>query len=370
MPDVEILFWRGITSADFFNIERARIAGPTGGGGQSYISISFRGLSHEDLGRFLQLSPPSLIGTTRPTVSLQDVAVIDDPSVTGSLEFAPRYQPPQADDRYRISKQNRQFQHRHPAWVAARRFPKAPDDVAKRDPRIPDLTHLKIFVIRLDDGTYRAGFANTSKVPAGLVGIAKLSPLFLPYDESNSAGVIDFDSGEVPVEVLAAATESLAGDAPKIAAATPEVFEATESTRIAAGKRPSGQGYRLNADQRRAVELRAMDLAQSGLEAEGWTVVDVSATRPFDFLCNKGGNEMRVEVKGTTGDGSSVLLTPGEVKHAREGHALRLIVVKGIALRLDDNGAWVAEGGEVNSMDPWDLDATGELFPTGYEYKL
>ena len=82
-----------MTPADFFNVERNRQAAPSGGGGQSYFSISFTGLEHEELGRFLGVDPADRVRTERPTVVLDDVAVIDDPAVTGPLTFAARYRP-------------------------------------------------------------------------------------------------------------------------------------------------------------------------------------------------------------------------------------------------------------------------------------
>lgn len=371
MAEIESLFWRGITVADFFNIERNRRAAPSGGGGQSYISISFRGVSYEELGRFLGVAPPSRVGTDRPTVLLSDVAVLDDPALTAPLEFASRYRPPSTDDRYRIAKQNRQFQDRHPAWTGIRGFPEAPDDVVRRDPRIPDLTHLKIYVARLDSGEYVAGFVNTGTVPASLAGVPGLDVLFEPYDEQRSAGLIEFTSGAFPLDALREANAELVGAA-RQAAIAPDVLEAIDSTRAAAGKRTTGQRYRLDPKERRAVELHAMDVVGDSLKSDGWSLEDVSATRPYDFHCTRGHEELRVEVKGTVGDGSAILLTPGEVKHAHEHHPdVRLMIVKEITLRVDeDSGEPVAEGGELLVLSPWEIDSHGDLHPTGFEYRL
>jgi hypothetical protein len=191
-----MVFWRAVTAADFFNVERSRDAAPSGGGGQSYFSISFAGLTYEDLGRFLSLDDPTAVGSERPTVLLTDVAVVDDPGASAPLTFGARYRPPKRDDRYRIARQNRQFQERHPAWTAARGFPRAPDDVlSAHDPRMPDLSHLKLFLLRLADGTYRAGYTNSNALPASLTQFPQLAPLFAPYDRDESAGIIDLRQG-------------------------------------------------------------------------------------------------------------------------------------------------------------------------------
>src|SRR5688500_7773175 len=211
MARVTSVFWRAVTDADFFNIERSRQAAPSGGGGQSYISISFRGLTHEDLGRFLEVDPPSLIGSQRPTVTLEDVGVVGEPQAQAPLEFAPRYQPPQADDRYRISRQNRQYQQRHPGWTADRGFPLAPDDVARRDLRMPDLSRLKVYIVRLDSGAYLAGFVNSDVRPPELPATPEVDRLFAENDPSHSAGVIEFDSQGVDLDAWAEAAQRARG---------------------------------------------------------------------------------------------------------------------------------------------------------------
>src|ERR1700722_19344619 len=107
MVEVAELFWRAFTAADFFNIERGRAAGPTGGYGQLYISISFRGLTQLQLGAFLGRATPTEIETVRPAVTIEaDVAY--DRSIEAPLTFRSRYRPPQPDDRYYIANQNRQ----------------------------------------------------------------------------------------------------------------------------------------------------------------------------------------------------------------------------------------------------------------------
>ncbi|HEX9367842.1 MAG TPA: DUF3883 domain-containing protein, partial [Vicinamibacterales bacterium] len=66
----------------------------------------------------------------------------------------------------------------------------------------------------------------------------------------------------------------------------------------------------------------------SGLNRE---VIDVSATEPFDLLCRDGSRERRVEVKGTTALGLSVLLTRNEVRHAQaKDRPMALFVVSEI----------------------------------------
>lgn len=129
------------------------------------------------------------------------------------------------------------------------------------------------------------------------------------------------------------------------------------------------QGRGLTGPERRAVELRAMEVARQRLEEEGWGVEDVSANHSYDLHCRDGDHELRVEVKGTTGAGASVLLTPNEVRHAGQHEAeMALFVVSEIEL---DRAATppVGRGGLLRILDPWELGA-GVLSPVGYEWGL
>ena len=171
MPHVVEIFWRAVTKADFFNVERGTEAGPTSGGGQLYFSISFGShMDHATLGAFLGVDPPELIATTRPS-ALIDAAVLDEPDVVAPLEFRARYRPPQPDDRYYIARQNRRRPNgeRHPAWMPESGFPAAPAYITgPDDPAVPDLSLLKICVARDDEAGYHATFVNWTARPAAL----------------------------------------------------------------------------------------------------------------------------------------------------------------------------------------------------------
>ncbi len=77
---------------------------------------------------------------------------------------------------------------------------------------------------------------------------------------------------------------------------------------------------------------------------------------------------MRVEVKGTTGNGESVFLTRNEVSHARE-HAthMALVIVRNIQLHVHDEDP-ITSGGEMQVLHPWNIDE-GTLSPMQFEYR-
>lgn len=118
------------------------------------------------------------------------------------------------------------------------------------------------------------------------------------------------------------------------------------------------QGFGLSADQRRAVELRAMSLARLHLERDGFTVVDRSSNSPFDLECRKGNQTIKVEVKGTTSVAAdAVLMTRNEVDlHRQEKGATGLVIVSGIQLSTGADAVWIASGGQVEALIGWDID--------------
>jgi ribosomal protein L37AE/L43A len=131
-----------------------------------------------------------------------------------------------------------------------------------------------------------------------------------------------------------------------------------------------GQGFGLSAEQRRAVELRAMSVVEDMYIAEGWAMKDTSATQPFDFLATRGNQKRYIEVKGTSGLGESVMLTHSEVDHAHKYPAdTALVVVVGIVL-TQAAGKWRGDGGRIsNRLDPWTPEPE-RLFATEYRYSV
>jgi len=151
----------------------------------------------------------------------------------------------------------------------------------------------------------------------------------------------------------------------------PEIVELVESAEKIAGKRTKGgQGFRLTAEHRRAVESRAMEVAQEYLQLIGCTdIEDVSRKESFDLRCTSANKKLTVEVKGTTSSGQSIVLTKNEVLlHQEQWPNNALIVVSSI--RLQKNGDRViAVGGDVHAQIPWQLNAEG-LSPISYIYTV
>jgi hypothetical protein len=119
----------------------------------------------------------------------------------------------------------------------------------------------------------------------------------------------------------------------------------------------AGQGFGLPSEAKRAVELRAMLVAREHLLLTWKIVDDVSGTESFDLFCSSDGQQLFVEVKGTTSLGGSVMLTANEVELARHrAPATALVVVDSIEI-MRENGDWTASGGRLRMVSPWNPDS-------------
>lgn len=117
------------------------------------------------------------------------------------------------------------------------------------------------------------------------------------------------------------------------------------------------QGVGLTSAERKAVELRAMEMAVDHLKNHGFACKDTSATEPFDLLAVRDSVPIKVEVKGTTSDlCDSVLMTKNEVElHRNEKGQTGLIIVSRIRLSRE-NDIPTADGGTIEALLGWDID--------------
>jgi hypothetical protein len=133
-------------------------------------------------------------------------------------------------------------------------------------------------------------------------------------------------------------------------------------------RRRRGLGRMSDAALRKAVEVRAMDVVRKHFKSQGWRLEDTSTRRSWDYEATRGDEQIRIEVKGTTGVGTHVQLTAGEVINALSYPGCVLGVVFDIV--LDTSGPEpVASGGQFHLIQPWELDES-HLRPLAYEYRV
>jgi hypothetical protein len=149
------------------------------------------------------------------------------------------------------------------------------------------------------------------------------------------------------------------------------VEQAEDAVEDAAGKvarRGRRQGFQLDQKVKVAIETRAMNMATEFYSAT-WNVEDVHGKESYDLVCRRGAEVQHVEVKGTTTDGTEVILTPNEVRHAREYQHSALFVLSHVRVERAEDGAVEATGGVRHLYDPWNLN-DGTLAPIGYRYHV
>lgn len=101
-------------------------------------------------------------------------------------------------------------------------------------------------------------------------------------------------------------------------------------------------------------------------EKRGFDVKDTHRGRPFDLKSRRGNRTLYVEVKGTQGDGSSIILTAREWKFAvANRESMALAVVSGISVSEDSR----ATGGKVAIVRPFDP-SNLESQPIAYTVRL
>lgn len=147
-----------------------------------------------------------------------------------------------------------------------------------------------------------------------------------------------------------------------------EVADAVDAVEAVANPRRRF-GRRLSAAENKAIEEQAVRVVRKHYEEVlGYETEDVGATESYDVRATKDGSLIKVEVKGTTSDGSAIVLTANEVKlHLAEHPNNALAVVRRIV--LDRSGeAPVATGGELELMMGWQLDEQ-RLEPIAYRYQ-
>jgi len=103
--------------------------------------------------------------------------------------------------------------------------------------------------------------------------------------------------------------------------------------------------------------------------AASWDVADVHGKESYDLVCRRGDEVRHVEVKGTTTDGAEVILTPNEVRHAREYRHTALFVLSNVRVERAEDGTVTAVGGVRRLYDPWGIDE-GALTPIGFRYQV
>jgi hypothetical protein len=130
---------------------------------------------------------------------------------------------------------------------------------------------------------------------------------------------------------------------------------------------PDGQGLQMDPVRRKRIENAAQDRLMQHYRARGWSVTDTRLGNPYDAVARRSGEVLFLEAKGTESAGTAVLLTSGEVQHARRylGQCV-MGILSGIC--LDDDGQVDPDSGTLRLL-PFEPQGD-ELVVTGYRWQL
>jgi hypothetical protein len=132
-----------------------------------------------------------------------------------------------------------------------------------------------------------------------------------------------------------------------------------------------GQGFMSEVETKLAIEEHAMELAMNHYGGLGLVErVDRDRSKSWDVECTSGDEVKRVEVKGSSGDGSRVFLTANEADNASTYRPMALFVVPHIKVIQDESGiVQVTGSARPCILDPWMIDLA-DLTPTEYRYRV
>jgi uncharacterized protein DUF3883 len=148
---------------------------------------------------------------------------------------------------------------------------------------------------------------------------------------------------------------------------TPEVLDAEVLADEAAG-RVTRRGVIMTAAERTAIETHAVGVVSTYFSGLGYRVDDVGGYESYDLDVRRPGERIYVEVKGTTTEGATVVLTKNEVELHRAHYPNNaLAVVHDILLDRSVNPP-AASGGRLELVQPWKIESD-TLTPLSYQYE-
>jgi len=133
----------------------------------------------------------------------------------------------------------------------------------------------------------------------------------------------------------------------------------------------SGQGFGLSYQERKTIELYAMNFVINKMKKDKWKITDVSKfkDRGYDLYMEKDDKKILCEIKGTTGSNTRVILTKNEVLASKKNYPHgALFIVSGIFLNRSKNPP-EASLGRLTTLYNWKIEDT-KLTPISYYYNL
>lgn len=129
----------------------------------------------------------------------------------------------------------------------------------------------------------------------------------------------------------------------------------------------TGQGRVQDPLRRRKIEMAAQAWMMDHFCREGWSVTDTHLGRPYDAVARKGRRILYLEAKGTTTEGSTVVVTRNEVAWAR-AHPGECVLGIWSDMQFDPTGEVSQSAGFTQLFDWYPADE--DLSPIDYDWRV
>jgi hypothetical protein len=193
-------------------------------------------------------------------------------------------------------------------------------------------------------------------------------PLYFPFAFSDKRPVRAAQGYLVkfPADIVSLVRElrALPRPEPDVSAARRPSSSNTATT----ARRRTGSGLLADKVLQMAIERHAVDWTLDHYDNLGYEVLDVGATHSYDVHATRDGEELHIEVKGSSGTADAIELTAKEVVHGRTA-ITDLVVVDQIGWERQPDGSVATYGGRARRWSRWSP-ADLLLKPTRYRYQL
>ena len=182
-----------------------------------------------------------------------------------------------------------------------------------------------------------------SSLRAGIAG-----PLYFPFVFSDSRPIRTAQNYLAKFPLALAELLGIQNVSDELAS-----FSFVESNTDVVRVRGEGQGYVSDSRVKRAIERRAVEVAIDWYAERDYTIEYTGDSSSYDLLVTRGAEVRRVEIKGTTNQGTTVELTWREVDNARDFTPVDLFLVYGIEFERLPDGNAQGFGGYAKLWSDW-----------------
>jgi|GEM_PF-3704884 len=247
-------------------------------------------------------------------------------------------------------------------------LPEGTRSLLKGPLQLADVTDIDALRRRLTNAQKTIGQAPEARVPGNSTKRVRLR-LAVPGYTTADADRLAADLAATPMPTATRGPDRPRLDARWTGAPTALTRPRAPEAGAANGEeRSRGSGYLKDQALKVALEQYAVHTVMAHYrDVEGYDVADVGRWESYDIRATRGGEELHIEVKGSSGTAEKVELTFNEAQHARATDT-HLVVVDRIEWHKRPDGGIEAGAGRIRRWTAW-TPAEEHLTVTRYSYR-